>query len=83
MKDGKTLTEWALYLTACGQDMEHWTTVSVNGRRLKKTWTSRLNALLEQATKKDGEWVYRQRQLWKGYAVWEFTTPYGTQIRIH
>lgn len=83
MKDGKTLAEWALYLTARGQDEEHRTKVSVNGRRLKKTWTSRLNALLEQATKKDGEWVYMQRQLCKGYAYWEFTAPYGTQIRIY
>lgn len=83
MKDEKTLAEWAVYLAACGEDAERRTTVSVNGRRLKKTFASRLDALMEQADKKDGEWTYRQRQLWPGYAVWEFTTYYGTQIRIH
>lgn len=54
--DPRTLSEWAVYIAAAFPDINSDVSVTVHGRKLKKTYLSGLDALLEQANKKDGKW---------------------------
>lgn len=64
----RTLTEWAVFIAASFPDITGKVSTTVRGRRLKKTHASGLDALLEQADKKDGDWYFfREEDAWLFY----------------
>lgn len=54
----RTLTSWAMFIAVSLPDIAGRVSTVVRGRRLKKTHASGLEALLEQAGKKDGNWYF-------------------------
>ena len=54
--DPRTLSEWAMYIATVFPDISGKVTTTIHGRKLKKIHSSGLEALLDQANKKDDKW---------------------------
>ena len=81
----KSLSEWALVIASYFPDIRKSEVYTVvNGRWLKKTHESGMDALLEQAAKKDGDWCFEhvERNVFGARRVsWEFTRPEYVCVR--